>query len=268
MKELDDKMTSLKASIKTDIDNCSKLKNEIEQLNDAVHGIVDKDKAELTFIASKKCLEKVKQSETYLKENSVQVESSMNFQADCDVQDYFSKLSGMGRIVLRTKAISVLSDQVFTVQGKSEYDVSIPSGSAKPFTMIDICVFYDDQVLVADYADKRVKLLDHQYQVVGHCDFTAHPNDICQITPCEVAVIVDENKTHEVQFVSVNGGRLVKVRKLQFQHVCSGIAHYLQDLYLTSGTALYKYSMKGALIKKLHEDTSGRYHRYNFDTLL
>ncbi|KAH3771686.1 hypothetical protein DPMN_173014 [Dreissena polymorpha] len=82
MKELDDKLTSLKATVKTDVDNCSRLKHELTRLNDSVNDIVDNRKEELTFIASKKCLEKLRQSETYVKKNSVQVESSLNVQ-DC-----------------------------------------------------------------------------------------------------------------------------------------------------------------------------------------
>ncbi|XP_052246553.1 transcription intermediary factor 1-alpha-like [Dreissena polymorpha] len=258
IQELDDKMTSLKASIKTDLDNCIKLKNELKQLSGAINDIIDKGKAELTFIASKKCLEQVKQSETYLKENSVQVESSLTFQADSDVQQYLSKLSGLGKTVLSTKEILELGDpdQVFTIQGKSEYDVSIPGDSDRIRDIIAICVLSDDEILVADCANKRVKLLNHQYQVVGHCDLTGWPWGMCKITPSEVAVTVDSKETHGVQFVSVNGRQLVKGRKLQFQHDCLGIAHDLQDLYLTSGTALYKYSMKGALLNKVYEDTS------------
>ncbi|KAH3749948.1 hypothetical protein DPMN_184464 [Dreissena polymorpha] len=100
-------------------------------------------------------------------------------------------------------------------------------------------------------------LLDHQYQVVGHCDFTANSYCICLITSSQVAVAVDGNKTREIQFVSVNDGQLVKGRKLLFQHTCYGIAHYLQDLYLTSGTALYKYSTSGDQLNKLYEDKYG-----------
>ncbi|KAH3719352.1 hypothetical protein DPMN_062184 [Dreissena polymorpha] len=44
---------------------------------------------------------------------------------------------------------------------------------------------------------------------------------------------------------------------LLFQHSCCGIAHSHKDLYITSGTALYKYSMSGYPLKKLYEDTSG-----------
>ncbi|KAH3749898.1 uncharacterized protein LOC127847746 [Dreissena polymorpha] len=259
IKELEDKMTSLKASIKTNVDNCSKLQNELKRLSDTIHDIVDKGKAELSFIASKKCVEKINQSETYLTDNLVQVERSLTFQADSEVQQQLSKLLGLGRIVVCTQALPLHGDpnKVFTVQGKSAYDVSIASDVNKRFNISGICCLSNDQILIAETDNKRVKLLVHQYQVVGHCDLKACPMDMCPITSSEVAVVVNEcNKTHEVQFVSVNDGQLVKGRKLQFQHECKGIAHNLQDLYITSGTALYKYSMSGDLLNKLYEDTS------------
>ncbi|XP_052235818.1 uncharacterized protein LOC127847745 isoform X3 [Dreissena polymorpha] len=260
IKELEDKMASLKASVQTNVDHCSKLQNELKRLSNTIHDIVYKGKAELSFIASKKCVEKINQSETYLTDNLVQVESSLTFQADSDCQQHLSKLSGLGRIVECTQSVPlpVASNKVLTVQGKAEYNVRIPSDSQNSFNIFAICVLSNGEILLADYCNKRVKLLDHQYQVVGHCDFTAYPEDMCPITSSEVAVAVDVyNMTHEVQFVSVNDGQLVKGRKLQFQHRCKGIANHLQDLYLTSSTALYKYSMSGDLLRKLYEDKSG-----------
>ncbi|XP_052248610.1 uncharacterized protein LOC127856442 [Dreissena polymorpha] len=79
---------------------------------------------------------------------------------------------------------------------------------------------------------------------------------MCQITSNEVAVVVNENDKHEVQFVSVNDGRLVMGTKLEFQHPCFGIARNKKDLYLTSGTALYKYSISGTRLNKLYKDTT------------
>ncbi|KAH3776069.1 hypothetical protein DPMN_177482 [Dreissena polymorpha] len=148
---------------------------------------------------------------------------------------------------------------VFTVKG---YDVGIASDSSSCH-ITAVCVLSHDQILVADNANECVKLLDLQYQVVGHCDLYTHPRDMCLITPSEVAVTVNKDKTHEVQFVSVNVGQLVKGMKLQFQHECYGIAHDQKDLYLTTGTALYKYSMSGDLLNKLYEKTSGK-HSGNF----
>ncbi|XP_052223781.1 uncharacterized protein LOC127839440 isoform X1 [Dreissena polymorpha] len=149
--------------------------------------------------------------------------------------------------------------QVLTVQGKSDYVVSIPSDLRKCFFIYAICVLSDDHILITDNNNKRVKQLNHQYKVVGHCDLTTYPTDMCCITPSEIAIIGNDYRTHDVQFVSVNGGRLVMGTKIQFQHICIGVAHDLQHLYLTSGTALYKYSMTGDLLNKLYEDTSGDY---------
>ncbi|KAH3750225.1 hypothetical protein DPMN_184744 [Dreissena polymorpha] len=258
LKELEDKMMCLKASVNTNVENCSKLQTELKRLSDTIHDIVDKGKAELSFIASKKCLQKINQSETYLIENLVQVESSLTFQADSDFQQHLSKLSGLGKIVVCTQAVPPHGDpnKVLTVQGRSEYNVNIPSDIFKRCDIRAICVLSNDQILVADDDNERVKLLDHQYQVVGHCDLNACPTDICLITPSEVAVAVYDTETHGAQFVSMNDGRLVKGRKLLFQHPCWGIANNQQDLYVTSGTALYKYSMTGDLLNKLYEDTS------------
>ncbi|KAH3776080.1 hypothetical protein DPMN_177493 [Dreissena polymorpha] len=250
IKELDDKMTTLKASIQTDLDNCIKLKNELKQLSDAIHAIVDKGQAELSFIATKKCLEKIKLSKTFLKKNAVQAERSLTFQADTDITQFFSKRLGLGRILFN------YPDKVFTVQRKSEYDVRIPSDS-KSCDITANCVLSSDQILVTDDKNQCVKLLDLQYQVVGHCDLNAHPSDMCQITPSQVAVTMYKKKTHEVQFVSVNGGQLVKGRKLQFQHNVLGIANSQKDLYITDGTALYKYSMSGGLLGTVYLDLSG-----------
>ncbi|KAH3776086.1 hypothetical protein DPMN_177499 [Dreissena polymorpha] len=194
IKELDDMMANLKASLKTDSDNCSKLKNELKQLSDAIHDIVDKGKAELAFIASKKCLEKIRQSETYLKVNAVQAERLVTFQADIDIEQLVSKLSGLGRIVIS------YPDQVFTVQVKSEYNVGIPSDSWNCY-ISDICVLSSNQILVADYNNYCVKLLDQQYKVVAHCALNAHPSNMCPITPNEVAVTVNKDKTHEGQML-------------------------------------------------------------------
>ncbi|XP_052213775.1 uncharacterized protein LOC127832376 [Dreissena polymorpha] len=77
---------------------------------------------------------------------------------------------------------------------------------------------------------------------------------MCQITSSEVAVGLG---TREIQFISLNKARLAKDRAMQLQHICVGIAFHLAKLYITSGTALYQYTLSGSDGNKLHEDTSG-----------
>ncbi|KAH3737133.1 hypothetical protein DPMN_043711, partial [Dreissena polymorpha] len=143
------------------------------------------------------------------------------------------------------------SGKAFTVQRKTVYNLRIPSDSGTCF-ISGICVLPDGKVLVADGENKRVKLLNQQYQVVSHWDVNAYLHAICLITPSEVAVAVNTSNIHEVQFITVNQGKLVPGRKLQLQHKCRGIAHHQGDLFVTSGEELYKYTLNGKQVCSLY----------------
>ncbi|KAH3870310.1 hypothetical protein DPMN_033492 [Dreissena polymorpha] len=154
------------------------------------------------------------------------------------------------------------SGKVFKVQGKSEHNVRITSDS-NTCRINAICALPDGQVLVADYDNKRLKLLSQQCQVVSHWDVNAWPQAICLITPSEVAVAVNTSNMYEVQFITVNQGKLVPVRKFQLQHECTGIAHHQGDLFVTSGQELYKHSLSGKQLCRLYEDRSSDYNGKN-----
>ncbi|KAH3693426.1 hypothetical protein DPMN_080858 [Dreissena polymorpha] len=171
-------------------------------------------KPELSFIARKKCLENIQKSDIFLKEN--------------------------------------FPNHVFTVNGKSVHNVKMPSDSYTCW-ITAVCALPNGQVLVGDYKNKRVKLLNQQYRVVSHLDFRDGSGVMCLITPTEVAVAMSK---YEVQFITVSQSQLTKSRKLKLQHECTGIAHNHGDLYICSPTALYKFTLSGELVCTLHEDTS------------
>ncbi|XP_052276295.1 uncharacterized protein LOC127875339 [Dreissena polymorpha] len=259
LKEMKDTLTKLQASSKIAVDKCIRLRDELQQLRDAVQGISDKSKAELSFIATRKCKDKIQQSKTVLKENSLQTNVLITFQPNDEIVQYLSTLSGFGRIEHSTQTLNVQEDpnKVFTVQGKSEHNVRTSSDS-DVCSICAICVLPDKQVLVADVDNKKVKLLDEQYKIVSHCSLTLFTQDMCQILPNEVAVTLNDEKNnkHEVQFIAVNNRQLVKENNLKFRHTCRGIAFHQGDLYITSRTALYKYTLSGTLVSKMYEDTS------------
>ncbi|XP_052275475.1 uncharacterized protein LOC127874856 isoform X2 [Dreissena polymorpha] len=259
LKELDEIRTKLQVSLKKDVDNCSRLKDELQQLSEAVQGLCDKSKKEMEFIASRKCLDKIHESETYLRENPVKVQSSLIFQANTDIELYLSQQSSLGRIVdsMQYLTLKMILDKVMNVKRKSEYNVKIPSDPSQTCDIEGICSLPSGQVIVADYNNKKVKLLDKSYNVSGYCDVSGCPYDICQITSSEVAVTTSPYGAGVVHFISVSNGQLVTGRKLQLQHDAVGIAHHLGALYITSFTALYHYNMTGTLVKKLYEDTGG-----------
>ncbi|XP_052221472.1 tripartite motif-containing protein 45-like [Dreissena polymorpha] len=259
MKELEDMRTALQASLKIDVDNCNRLKDELKQLSEAVHDLADKSMEELSFIAGRKCLDKIQESETYLKKNSVNMECSIIFESKDDIEKHLLKHLGLGRVVegSQSLAFKLNPDKVITWKGKSEHVVLISSDSSQTCKITGICSLPSGQIVIADQENKRVKLLDKQYNVVSHCTLSGFLWDICHIKCNEVAVSVQDGQTSSVQFISVCNGQLVNNRKFQLQHNILGIAHHQGALYITSRTALYHYTLTGQLVKKIYEDTSG-----------
>jgi len=210
IKEKKEELNLKQAPLKVVRNSCIRLHYELFHLHVAIPKVLGKP--ELSFIASKKCLENIQQSNMFIKEN--------------------------------------VSNHVFTVNGKSVHNVKM-QGDSYTCRITAVCALPNGQVLVADYHNKRVKLLNQQYCVVSHLDVRYWPRDMCLITPTEVAVAMS-NK--EVQFITVSQSQLAKGRTLQ--HYCTGIAHNQGDLYICSGTALYKFTLSGELVCRLYEDSS------------
>ncbi|KAH3794172.1 uncharacterized protein LOC127836867 [Dreissena polymorpha] len=193
VKEMKDEVMSLNNSIRSAIQYCILLQNDLTQLNEYMQKI--RDNKELCVIVNIKCQHKIQQ----------------------------------------TLAVLGQSGQVFTVKVKSKHDVIISSDS-DTCHITCICVLPDGHVLVTDNINKKVKLLNKQYQVICHWDALTTPWCICQITPSVVVVTLDDDTIHEVQFLSVETAQLVPVRKFTLLHVCRGIAHNQGDLFVTADT--------------------------------
>ncbi|XP_052235087.1 uncharacterized protein LOC127847292 isoform X2 [Dreissena polymorpha] len=259
LNEMKDTLTKLQASSKRDVDKCIMLRDELTQLRDAIQDISDTSNLELSFIATRKCEDKIEQSEIFLKKNSLQDKLYVTFQPNNEIVQYLSKLSGLGRIEHSTQTLRVQENpnKVITVQGKSVHNVKF-SSDLKECNILAILVLPDRQLLIADNNNKNVKLLNQEYQGVSHWSSTAGPYDMCLIAPREVAVTVNDTRKniHEVHFITVSYRKLLQGRKLQLLHRCNGIAFHQADLYITSDTALFKYTLNGKLVSKMYEDTS------------
>ncbi|XP_052225322.1 uncharacterized protein LOC127840902 [Dreissena polymorpha] len=247
--EMKDTLTKMQASHKSDIDKCATFRDELKQLKDVIEHISDKSKLELSFITSIKCVDKIQLFEKYRTYTKfVQVKSSITFLPNRDIVQYLSTLSSLGRIEdsRQTATVLEISDQVMKMEGKSEYDYKGEYG--RDCSIRDILVLPDGLVLLADKGNETVKLLNQQFKLVSQCKVSGKPGGLCQITPSEVGVTVGK----EIQFIKINNSQLVTDRKLQLQHECFCISHHQGDLFVTSYSALYKYSKSGKLFSKLH----------------
>ncbi|KAH3703494.1 hypothetical protein DPMN_078531 [Dreissena polymorpha] len=247
LKKLDEIRSTLQTSLKEDVENCRRLKDKLQQLSEAVQNLGEKSNNEIQFTACRKCLEKIQESETFLKENPVKGLNTMKFQANIDIQQYLSKNSCLGRFVVMNP------NQVLTVKRKSEYNVKRSNDTSSTCFIVGICSLPTGHVIVVDHNNKRVKLFDQQFNLVSYFEMSGQLRDVCQITSSEVAVTVESC----VQFICVKDGQLVNGGRLNLRHRAVGIAHHYGQLYVTSSTALYHYTMSGTLVKMLYEDTGG-----------
>ncbi|XP_052264465.1 uncharacterized protein LOC127867386 isoform X2 [Dreissena polymorpha] len=257
--ELDEIRTTLQTPLRKDIDNCSRLKDELQNLSEAVHGLGDKSQIYIEFIASRKCLDKIHESESYLKEITIKIQSPIIFKGNIEIEQYLSKQYSLISIAhsVQSLPLKMDPDHVLNVETKSAYNVNISGDTSRTCFVMGMCSLPSGKVIVADYNNKSVKLLEEHFNVSSNCMLNSPPLDICHINSSDVAVTLGRSG---VQFVYVRNGQLVKRRTLQVPHA-AGIAHHQGALYITSGTALYHYTLTGSLVKKLYEDTGSSVFR-------
>ncbi|KAH3736068.1 hypothetical protein DPMN_042628 [Dreissena polymorpha] len=131
LKELDEMRTTLQTSLKNDVDNCRKMTDKLKKIIEAatVTVLCDKSRKEMEFIASRKCLDRIQESESYLRKNPVKLQGSILFKANIDIEKYLSQQASLGKIVygMQSFFLRMNPDYVMTVKSKCEYLVRIPS---------------------------------------------------------------------------------------------------------------------------------------------
>ncbi|KAH3848840.1 hypothetical protein DPMN_091223 [Dreissena polymorpha] len=145
-------------------------------------------------------------------------------------------------------------DPIIIVKRSKKFNVHIKGDSFKCY-INGICETSNGELLITDHWNRKVKLLNKTYKVVDHYELPNNPVSMCSIDSSLVAVITLESS--EIYFIRVTNGRLVQDRILKLQNNCLGIAHHHGNLFITSGTVLYQYTVYGTLLSKLTDDTSG-----------
>ncbi|XP_052247306.1 E3 ubiquitin-protein ligase TRIM56-like isoform X1 [Dreissena polymorpha] len=333
-KELDTFLVTMRTSIRTDIENCTKSITNITYHHDDFLKIKDKSEA-LSFIKYRKCIDQSLKVESVLQEMTTKTDMTLTFKPDKTIQQTLSTLSGLGQILRTveqshpakrttqntdnrqnkpketsqsdpghqttsgfkvnkshpesrtsrssspgngtsdlTKSGQVSdpvssssdqlvqghqpgavnrSDQIIKVKSSKKYSVKIQGDKSK-CTIRGICETASGELLISDWNNRKVMLMDQTYKVVSHCDLPWVPCSMCSIDSSLVAVSNQYGK--EVHFIRVINSQLIQDRILKFQHDCLGIAHQHGNLYITDGSALYLYTLDGRLVREVYKDTS------------
>ncbi|XP_052778751.1 uncharacterized protein LOC128216221 [Mya arenaria] len=263
VQELDRLVADQELSIKKDTESWTQMHDELKNIIDDIQSKDSSGEPPL-YIGFRKCEEKIKQANEILQNMSNVVKYDITFRKHNGIEDNLSLMKTFGELnesnVFGAQPRSSLfhRDHVFGTKGHKEYNVKMSSDKDK-CRIEGICGLPGGEVVITDSNSNKVKLLDQEYRVVDHCDVPEYPFDVCHIGGNEVAVCVSNNKydRHELHFINITKGKLVTTRKLSFTHRCNSASHLGNNLYISSRTALYVYTMTGQLVKKLYEDKSG-----------
>ncbi|XP_052259601.1 RING finger domain and kelch repeat-containing protein DDB_G0271372-like [Dreissena polymorpha] len=97
-KELDTFLVTIRTSIQTDIENCTKSIKNITCLHEDLLKTKDKSEA-LSFIKYKKCIDQSLKVESVLQDMTTKTEMTLTFKPDKAIQQTLSTLSGLGQIL-------------------------------------------------------------------------------------------------------------------------------------------------------------------------
>ena len=121
---------------------------------------------------------------------------------------------------------------------------------------------YRGRMVVTDWKNKRLKLLDKSYRVVAHCDVTSVPYGVCSVDSGQIIVSLRDDKL--IQFVSVDY-RLKLGRKFKIDEFCRGIAYHDEEIYVACGGGVGEdkgqlriYNMTGEFVRVIDEDIHGK----------
>ncbi|XP_052778749.1 uncharacterized protein LOC128216220 [Mya arenaria] len=261
VQDLDRLVADQELSIKKDIESCTQMHDELKNITDDIQSKDSSGETPL-YIGFRKCEEKIKQANEILQNMSNVVKYDITFRKHNGIEDNLSSMKTFGElnesnVFGKQPLISLFPrDHVFGTKGYKEYNVKM-SSDKDTCDILGICELPGGEVVITDFNNNKVKLLDQEYRVVDHCDVPEYPNDVRHIGGNEVAVCVNIDDRHELHFINITKGKLVTTRKLSFTHRCYGAAHHGNNLYISSDTVLYVHTMTGKQVKKLYEDKTG-----------
>ncbi|KAL3854829.1 hypothetical protein ACJMK2_014072 [Sinanodonta woodiana] len=132
------------------------------------------------------------------------------------------------RFFLSTVERSLNDCQVELMKGVK---INIPCGKGDGHT--GVTYLQGDQVMLTDFSNNKVHLLDSSYQYIASLALPGSPRDICVVDDKEIVVSLTEMKT--LQFLSVTNGFIKLTRTVQTRFKCQGIASKGRGELVVSG---------------------------------
>ncbi|KAH3791164.1 hypothetical protein DPMN_144644 [Dreissena polymorpha] len=252
-KKLEELHSTLKNSSENIRKHCVELISKIKGYNIKDITTMSPDRS---FIIYRKCLDQAATADLFLcKATSI---VAIEFHHNKDLTQFLASCKELGSIVSRESVSHHVVDpnKVVSIQDRSPYNVGKETNKWNCF-ITGICESSNGELVIADFDNKSVKLLDKAYNLIEQLQLPTCPRSMSYISTNEVALTVSDGGTiNEILFLRVDKGRIINFNTVHINHVCCGIAYHQGDLFVSSCTAVCQYTMDGGLVKTLYEDKS------------
>ncbi|XP_052804860.1 uncharacterized protein LOC128234593 [Mya arenaria] len=243
VEQLDSMVNNLEKSVKDDIETCTQMYDQLKTMMEQVRQMSGNHKETNSYIGYKRCQSQMTKGNSVIQEIEARPKERVLLLPKIQIETFLNEMDNLGN-----------TDKVHVYSYHSLKSVYVKIKCDKCNCYIDsVCEMLNGDIVIADCNNKRVKLLNSQYQVIDHCDLPGPPQHFCHTVGNEIAVAARK----EVHFLKVTSGRLQKVRKFSTDHDCFSIADFKDELYVGSKTALYWYTMNGELVEKIYQDKYG-----------
>ncbi|XP_052778641.1 uncharacterized protein LOC128216090 [Mya arenaria] len=252
VQNLDGIITKLEKNIKKDIETCDGMTIKLQNMI-AAFKTKAKSSESKSYIAYRKSQYMISQANDHLRGISAIECYNVTFQANNLIEELLSPIKTFGaneeQTVMAKQRKDPLSDpnHVFSGAEYKKYNVKMRGDKLQCYIR-GVCEMPSGEFVIAD-----------EYRVVDHWDVPGSPRDVCHIDGNEVVVCAYSNNDDRrgLYFINATKGNLVYSKKFIFSHECMSAAHHGGQLYISSGKALYVYTMSGQMVNRLYEDKSG-----------
>ena len=253
--ELEQEKTAHEITIQTGVDKIDDITERLQKLFNDLNDGTEKSEAS-SYIDFAKCDDVIWTTKVLLKDITSKGCYMMSFEPFKEITECLSSFEMLGEVICKTEEKPLPgADHVFEVEEQVTYNVKC-AGDERSCNISGICRLATGEFLLADSSNSNIKLLDSNYQEVSTCDVPELPQGLCLIGEREAAVAVNSNADdrHEIHFLCVRSGALLKTRRIKLQHGCNAVAHHGGDLYITTLNALHVYNISSGLDKQLYSD--------------
>ncbi|XP_052781959.1 uncharacterized protein LOC128218350 [Mya arenaria] len=256
IEQLDNMIGDLEKDVNDDVVKCVKMNDQLKNMMEKINQMIGKRKETNAYIGYRKCTAKLTQADNLIGKIQRKPKEEIQYEFDKTIEPFLKSLKTFG--FSEVKGSEANKNCAYQVVKSTQYNVRMKQ-ETELCSITGICELPNGPIVISDGgSNSSIKLLNSQFEVIDHFDLPG-PNDLCSIAANEVAVAVGtDTKKDEVQIIKVAQGRLQKKRKFTTDYICFSIAHHENQLYVGSKTALYQHTMDGRLVKKIHEDKSGK----------